>query len=176
MKFVFLLLAGFAGLVYLMLFGETQYSVTELAHFPMDEFESVDEMHTATLQFDPVHSTDGRGSLRIDVAGPTLVELGEVEGQGENLSYRQLFYEAKVKTQDLSGPAFLVMQAGVRGGMPVIGSENVLEGSQDWTTLQLATGNPENTYHSETTTLQLDVRGQGTVWVDDVRLAIRQPH
>ena len=56
----------------------------------------------------------------------------------------------------------------------VLGSENVLEGSQDWTTLQLAAGNPENTFHEYTTKLQLDVRGEGTVWVDDVRLAIRQ--
>ena len=176
MKFVFLLLAVFAGLVYLMLFGETQYAVTELAHLPMDEFESVDEMHTATLQFDPVHSTDGSGSLRIDVEGPTLVELGQVPGKGEDLSFRQLHYQANVRTQDVDGPVFLVMQAGIRGGMPVVGNDDALQGSTDWTTLQLAAGNPENTYLVEPTTLQLDVRGSGTVWVDDVRLAIRQAH
>ena len=174
MKLVFLLLAGFAGLVYWMLFGETRWAVTELAHYPMDEFESVDTLHTATLQFDPVHSTDGNGSLRIDVSSPTLVELGLVEGRGENLSLHQLHYRASVKTQDVTGEVFLVMQAGIHGGMPVVGSEHTLTGSQDWTTLELAAGNPENTLHEWPTALQLDVRGEGTVWVDDVRLAIRQ--
>lgn len=176
MKFVFVCLAAFAGLVYWMLFASTEVHDTQLAHFALNELPaSVEHDPKVTAEFDPVVSSDGAGSVRIDADAPTFVELAEVEGAGEDLSFRQLVYQAKLKTEDVSGPVFLVMQAGIHEvPMPVVGIEQAITGTQDWTPVEIVAGNPKDTFHKAITTLQLEVRGTGTVWVDDLRLVNRK--
>lgn len=181
MKFVFLMLAVFAGLVWWMLMGEPQYNDTVLAHFPIaDKAELSRSVAKVDAEMDFTTSSDGNGSLRIDASGPTtFVELAQVWGQGEDLSFRQLVYEAKVKTDEAAGPVFLVMQAGVSGApggsMPVIGRDDAITGTNDWTTMTVKAGNGGGVQHM-TTTLQLEIHGGGTVWVDDLRLLSRQIH
>ncbi len=176
MKFVFGCLAAFAGLVYWMLFASTEVHDTQIAHFALDALPaSVERDSRVKAEFDAEVSSDGRGSVRIDAESPTFVELAQVQGAGEDLSFRQLVYQAKVKTEEASGPVFLVMQAGIEEvAMPVVGLERAITGTQDWTPIEIVAGNPKDTYHKGVTTLQLEVRGTGTVWVDDLRLVNRK--
>ena len=178
MKPAFFALALFAGLVWWMLHGEPQYDDTELARLVLDDTRQLSpSVEDVPAEIDREISSDGRGSLRIDATEPTFVELARIHGKGEDLSFRQLLYEAKVKTEGVNGPVFLVMQAGITAdGMPVVGNENSISGTNDWTTLQVAAGNPGNVKHVATTTLQLEIGGPGTVWIDDVRLVSRRAY
>jgi hypothetical protein len=177
MKFVFALLAMFAGLIYWMLNGEPRYVDTVLVHMPVDDrSEMAKDVEKVGGEMDYDISSDGNGSLRIDARERVLVDLYRVWGNEEDLSFRQLVYEAKVRTEQASAPVFLVMQAGLTSaphGMPVVGRDKAIHGTNDWTTLQIWAGNPPGTRLLETT-LQLEIDGPGTVWIDDVRLISRQ--
>jgi hypothetical protein len=181
MKIVLVLIVAFALGVWWMLLGEPQHTDTLLAHFPVDDASELShDIHRVDAAMDYDSSSDGNGSLRIDASGPTtFVELAKVHGNGEDLSFRQLVYQARVRTQDAVGPVFLVMQAGVtgapEGSMPVVGREGAITGTHDWTTLEVHAGNGAGVRHL-TTTLQLEIHGGGTVWVDDLRLLSRQIH
>jgi hypothetical protein len=177
MRFVFLLLAGFAGLVWWMLHAEPQFVDSPIAHHAVDDLSGfADDPERIRLAMDYDISSDGNGSLRIEADHRELVTLYVVHEE-RDISYRRLVYQAKVRTQDVQGPVFLVMQAGITpgpaGGMPVIGIERAEAGSQDWTELEAFAGNPSNTRHFFSK-LQIDIGGPGTVWVDDVRLLSRQ--
>ncbi|MGH0031883.1 MAG: hypothetical protein ACQGVC_19005 [Myxococcota bacterium] len=175
MRYVYGCVALFAGLVYWMLFGEPSYEVTEIARFAIDGSDALSrDLSRVDATFDPQVSSDADGSLRIDAPDRLFVELATVEGGGQDLSFRELLYEAKLKTEDVTGPVFLVMDAGIHGGMPVVGRENALTGTHDWTTLRVAAGNPQDTRLDYPTTLQLEIGGSGTVWIDDVRLVARR--
>lgn len=180
MKFVFLLLAAFAAAIWWMLLGEPNYTDTVIAEWSVDDTsEMTSDVNRIGATIDPNVSNDGNGSLRIEFTQPGLVNLYKVWGDGEDLSFRQLVYEAQVKTEHASGPVFLVMQAGVNGppseGMPVIGLDKAISGTNDWTTMAVWAGNPGNAKHFGST-LQIESRGTGTVWVDDVKLLSRQVH
>ena len=180
MKFVFFLLAVFAALIWWMLHGEPNYTDTPIAAWSVDDMSGMtSDVARAGGVIDHNVSYDGNGSLRLDLTTPQLVNLYKVWGNEEDLSFRQLLYEAKVKTEHASGPVFLVMQAGVSGapggGMPVIGLDKSISGTNDWTTLQIWAGNGGNVVHFGTT-LQIEIRGTGTIWVDDVKLLSRQVH
>lgn len=180
MKFVFTLLAVFAALIWWMLHGEPNYTDTPIAAWSVDDMSGMtSDVARVGGVIDHNVSYDGNGSLRLDLTNPQLVNLYKVWGNEEDLSFRQLLYEAKVKTEHASGPVFLVMQAGVSGapggGMPVIGLDKSISGTNDWTTLQIWAGNGGNVVHFGTT-LQIEIRGTGTIWVDDVKLLSRQVH
>ncbi|MDH5567550.1 MAG: hypothetical protein OEY15_12860 [Myxococcales bacterium] len=180
MKLVFALLVAFAALVWWMLHAAPRYTDTVIAEWTVDDMSGMtrDVARVGAL-IDRDISHDGNGSLRIEFRQPGLVNLYEVWGNEEDLSFRQLLYEAQLRTEQASGPVFLVMQAGVsgapEGGMPVIGLERAISGSTDWTPVQIWAGNPGNAKHFGST-LQIESRGTGSVWIDSVRLVSRQIH
>ena len=180
MKLVFLAVALFAGGVWWMLHAEPEQTDTVIAHLPIDAPSDVSRMASrAGAEFDPDVSSDGRGSLRIDADRPAFIEIGRVGGDGADVSFRRLVYQAKVRTENAQGPVFLVMQAGVvpgpPDGLPVVGRADAITGTRDWTQLDVWAGNPANTKLLETT-LQLQLDGPGTVWIDDVKLISRKVH
>jgi hypothetical protein len=132
-----------------------------------DRSEMAKDVEKVGGEMDYDISSDGNGSLRIDARERVLVDLYRVWGNEEDLSFRQLVYEAKVRTEQASAPVFLVMQAGLTSaphGMPVVGRDKAIHGTNDWTTLQIWAGNPPGTRLLETT-LQLEIDGPGTVWI-----------
>jgi hypothetical protein len=180
MKFVFLAVALFAALVWWMLYGEPRHTDTLIAHLPIDAASDVSKAAARSgAEFDPAISSDGRGSLRIDSDSRAFLEIGRVWGDQADVSFRRLIYQAEVRTENVQGPVFLVMQAGIApgppDGMPVVGRDQAISGTHDWTTVEVSAGNPANTLLMETT-LQLQVDGPGKVWIDDVRLISRQVH
>jgi hypothetical protein len=180
MKLVFALVVLFGGAVIYMLLGEPQYDDTIIAQFAVDsEDDMVRRVTRDPHTIDRAVSSDGNGSLRIDATREHLVNLYRVWGEEEDLSFRQLVYEADVRTEGVEGDVFLVMQAGITsapgGSMPVVGQESAIRGTNDWTTLHAAAGNAGGAHLLETK-LQLHIGGPGTVWIDDVKLINRKIH
>jgi hypothetical protein len=177
-KLVFALVLLFAAAVLYMLHGEPQYDDTLIAHFPVDsKADMTRKVIEGPHTIDRAVSSDGNGSLRIDATRKQLVDLYRIWGEEEDLSFRQLVYEADVRTEGATGDVFLVMQAAITsmagGSMAVVGRDAAIRGTNDWTTLQASAGNPGETRLLEAT-LQLHIDGPGTVWIDDVRLIKRQ--
>lgn len=179
MKFIYLAIALFAGLVWWMLHGEPNFEDTVITALPVDSEEGLSrEVARVPHRMDYQISSDGNGSLRFDATEQTFVNLYRLWGDEADVSYRRLVYAAKVRTEKASGPVFLVMQAGLTsvpggGSVPVVGREMALTGTNDWTTLEAWTGNPAGSKLLETE-LQLHIDGPGTVWIDDIRLISRQ--
>jgi hypothetical protein len=178
MKFIYLAIALFAGLVWWMLHGEPNFADTVIVALPVSDQEGLSpELARIPHAMDYQISSDGNGSLRIDASEQTFVNLYRVWGDEADVSFRRLVYAAEVRTENASGPVFLVMQAGLTsvpgGSVPVVGREMALTGTNDWTTLEAWTGNPGGSKLLETS-LQLHIDGPGTVWIDDVRLISRQ--
>ncbi len=178
MKFIYLAIALFAALVWWMLHGEPQFEDTVIAALPVDDQKGLlREASRVPHAMDYQISSDGNGSLRIDATEQTFVNLYRIWGDEADVSYRRLVYAAEVRTEDASGPVFLVMQAGLTsvpgGEVPVVGREMALTGTNDWATLEAWTGNPGGSKLLETD-LQLHIDGPGTVWIDDIRLISRQ--
>jgi hypothetical protein len=141
--------------------------VTELKRFPLD---STEELITQTdVQIDKQISSDGNGSLRIDVSKPTTIRLSET---GDiDIENARLIYQARLRTENIEGGrVYLEMRCHIVGQGEFPGVVRSLTESTDWTTTEtwylLNNGeNPDNVK------LNLIIDGnKGTVWIDDIRL------
>ncbi len=139
----------------------------ELKHFPLDNAEGI--ISRALVTVDDHVSSDGKGSLRIDVTEPTVVRLFEVrELDVENA---RLIYQAKVRTEGINGRVYLEMWSHFPGKGEFFsrGLQTPLTGTTEWTTEEtpfyLKKG--ENPDYVK---LNLVIDGTGTAWIDDIRL------
>jgi hypothetical protein len=125
-----------------------------------------------TVSSDKTTKTEGMGSVRISTVWPTTISLGEVTAlEIENAT---LVYQAKVKSDNLEGQAFLEMWCHVAGGQYFSrGLDSKISGSSSWKILEtpflLQAGQSPDKI-----TLNIVINGRGTVWVDDIRL-IKRP-
>ena len=139
----------------------------ELKHYPLN---SMDGILTQTgVRVDTKLSSDGAGSLRIDVTEPTTVRL--METGNIDVEDARLIYRARLKTEGVQGQVYLEMWCQIPGLGEYFsrGLQSTLTGTTDWTTQEipffLKKGqNPENVK------LNLVINGKGTAWIDDVRL------
>lgn len=141
--------------------------VTEIRRFPLDNMEGL--LTQSGLQIDKRISSDGNGSLRIVATQPTtfrLFEAGDID-----IENARLIYQAKVRTENIEGRAYLEMWCHFpgRGEFFSRGLVTPLGGTIDWTTEEtpffLKQGqNPDNVK------LNLVIDGKGTAWIDDIRL------
>jgi hypothetical protein len=139
--------------------------------FPLDNMEGLIARSGATI--DKQISSDGNGSLRIDIAQPTTVRLFETGDM--DIENARLDYQAKVRTENVQGKVFLEMWCSFPGKGEFF-SKGILQpltGTVDWITLKtpflLKVGeNPDNIK------LNLVIDGRGTVWIDDIKL-IKHP-
>lgn len=162
------------GVVTLFVVGCTQPStqVTELQHFPLDNADGI--LTRSHVAFDTDMSSDGKGSLRIDVTGPTVIRLFEVGDV--DVENARLIYQAKVRTEGVDGQVYLEMWCHFPGKGEFFsrGLETPLTGTTEWTTEEtlffLKKGeNPDSVK------LNLVIDGSGTAWIDDVRLIKGSP-
>ncbi len=141
--------------------------LTEITRFPLDDTEGL--ITQTGVQIDKQISSDGNGSLRIEATKPTTVRLFET---GDiDIENARLLYRARVRTENVEGQVYLEMWCHFAGlgdffskglGTPVTGTTN-------WTTVEtpffLKKGeNPDNVK------LNLVIDGNGTAWIDDIRL------
>jgi hypothetical protein len=157
------------GVAILLAFCCTQpiQEVAELHHFPLDSTEGIIGVDHVSL--DEETTSDGMGSLKIAVDGPTVVRLLEVTEI--DLENARLTYQAKVRTEDVDGRVYLEMWCHFQGRGESFsrGLDNPLSGTTEWVTLEtpffLKKGeNPDYVR------LNLVVNGSGTTWIDDIRL------
>lgn len=116
-------------------------------------------------------SADGGGSLRIATTEARTIRLAEVQPtDAENVL---LVYRAKLRAQDLQGKAYLEMWCVVPGHGQSFSRalENPITGTTEWVSQQtpfvLKSGQK-----AELVKLNLVVEGRGTVWIDDLELAM----
>lgn len=155
--------------VVVMLFSCSQPSkeITELHHFSIDGMEGI--ITHDDVEFDRGISSDGGGSLKITVTEPTIVRLFEIPDI--NVENGRLIYQARIRTEDVDGRVYLEMWCHFpgRGEFFSRSLHNLLSGTTDWTTQEtpflLKKGeNPD------LVKLNLVLDGEGTAWIDDIRL------
>lgn len=167
MKEIFAVFAGLLILWAVTGCQKTSTEAVELKNYHLDSMEGV--ITQSGVEIDKSISADGRGSLKITAAGPTVVRLfetGDLDVEDARVTYR-----AKVRTEGLKGQAFLEMWCGFTGKGEFFsrGLQSPLSGTMEWTTVEtpffLQKGqNPDNIK------LNLVVNGKGTVWIDDITL------
>ena len=143
----------------------------ELKQYPLNNLDGV--LTRTGVALDRGESSDGGGSLRIDAKGAMAARL--FESGDLDIENARLIYQARVRTRGLGGRAYLEMWCAFPGKGEFFsrGLHTTLSGTTEWSTLStvffLKPGeNPSNVR------LNLAIEGQGTVWIDDIRL-IRGP-
>ena len=139
----------------------------EIKHYPIDALDGI--ITQSGVQIDNVISKDGKGSLKIAAAEPTVIRLFET---GDiDIENARLIYQAKIRTEGVQGQVFLEMWCHFPGKGEFFsrGLQSPVSGTTEWTSVEtpffLQKGeNPDNVK------LNLVINGTGTVWIDDIRL------
>jgi hypothetical protein len=153
-----------AGIVAVALLVQTSAQAQELKKLSLDDASSIG----LTIQTDASVKTEGKASVKIMTAWPTVVCLGEVTGLA--VEDAKLVFKAKVKTA-LEGDAFLEMWAHVGGGQYFSkGMNDPAKGKSDWKTIQTPFMFQKG-QKPDKVTLNIVINGKGTVWVDDIVLS-----
>jgi hypothetical protein len=150
---------------------EGSAEVSELKHYPISSLDGV--ITRSGVEIDRQISSDGNGALRITAAHPMTVRLYETGNL--DVENATLFYQAKLRSENLEGKAYLEMWCHfpAKGEFFSRALQSPLSGSADWVSQEtpffLKKGeNPDNVK------LNLVIDGKGTVWIDDIRL-LRSP-
>ena len=120
-----------------------------------------------TIQTDLKVKTEGKGSIKITTKHPTTVCLGEVDGL--DIEDAKLLYKAKVKSE-LEGVAYLEMWVQVgKGTYFSKGMNDPVKAKSDWKSIQTLFSFQKGQRPGKVT-LNLVIKGKGTVWIDDIVL------
>jgi hypothetical protein len=142
-------------------------SATEIRRFALDNLK--DLITQSGIELDKDNSSDGHGSLRINSSGSSTVRLFEVQNPG--IENARLIYQARIKTRELQGKAYLEMWCRFPGKGEFFSRalNQAYSGSNEWSSTEtpffLQTGQKPDLVR-----LNLVVEGAGTVWIDDIRL------
>jgi len=145
-----------------------QTKSTEFKYFPVDNLSGV--ITQSGIQLDKSVSSDGNGSIKIAATAPVVIPLYSVSDV--RVDDTQLIYEAKIKSENLSGQAFLEMWCMFKdqGEFFSRGFDSVISGSTDWKTIRTVF-NLRKGEIPEQIRLNIMVNGIGTVWIDDIHLS-----
>ena len=143
-----------------------------LRQYPLDNIQGL--ITQSDVSIDRQISSDGNGSLRIETTESTTIRLFETGAL--DVENARLIYQAKVRTENVSGQVYLEMWCHLPGKGEYFskGLESPVTGTTNWTTLEtpffLKKGQkPDNVK------LNLVINGHGTVWIDDIRLMMNAP-
>jgi len=141
--------------------------MVELKHYPLDGLEGI--ISRSGVELDRNISSDGNGSLRVTAAGPLTVRLYET---GDiPVDNARLIYQARLRTENVQGQAFLEMWCRFPGKGEFFSRalQAPLSGTTQWSSQET----PFFLKHGEDPDeikLNLVINGTGTVWIDDIRL------
>ena len=140
-------------------------SATEIIRLNMDNADALGTI----ISSDSKIRFEGKRSIRVLTKWPTTICLGQISGL--NLENTKLVYQAKVKSKNLEGAAFLEMWCQVGGGQYFSrGLTSTVSGTTDWQAINTAFILNKG-QKAEMVTLNLVINGIGTVWIDEVQLA-----
>lgn len=153
--------------MFLLIACNLQKDSVELSHFPVDDLSGI--VPQPVVQFDRSVSSDGNGSIRIDAFETTTVFLYTIDNI--HIDNAQIVYEAKLKSENLKGQAYLEMWCVFKdkGQFFSRGFDNAVSGTTDWKTIATPFLLKENEMPDQFK-LNLVVNGNGTVWIDDIKL------
>jgi len=145
-----------------------QTKSSELKHFPIDDLNGI--VAQSEIQLDKIISSDGKGSIKIEAAGPVVIPLFSISDV--HVDDTQLIYEAKIKSESLSGQAYLEMWCVFKdkGEFFSRGFDSAIAGTTDWKTIKTVFLLKKNEMPDQIK-LNVVVNGVGTVWIDDIRLS-----
>ena len=142
--------------------------LTEIKTYSLDTLDDIPNP-SENLSTDQVILIEGKGSLKINADKPftvTLFETGDID-----IDDAKIIYQAKLKSEKFKGKAYLEMWAYFdnKGRFFSRDITTPIADTVDWTTEEtpfyLKKGeNPDNIE------LNLVIEGEGTIWVDDVKL------
>jgi hypothetical protein len=140
---------------------------TILKQYPANDLEGVVSLTGVSL--DRAISHDGAGSLRITAAKPTTSQLYETGDLG--VSGGRITYQAKMRAEGLEGKAYLEMwcQFSGEGEFFARDLQTPLTGTQEWSTEETPFFLKQGE-HPTNIKLNVVVEGEGTVWIDDIKL------
>ena len=146
---------------------QTSWQVTVLKTFPINDTNGI--ITKSGVSFDKKVSSDGKGSLRIEVPEKTTVKSFEVSDV--DVEEARLIYQARVRTENLQGKAYLEMLCRLPGKGEFFSRSlnKPLSGTMGWSTEQtpffLQKGqNPD------LIKLNVVIDGKGALWIDDIKL------
>lgn len=130
---------------------------------------TADVLMPKAASFDSGESADGNGSLRVVAGAPITVRLFEVPLEG--IENARLGYQARLKSADLQGTAYLEMWLHFpgKGDFFSRGLDQPLSGTSGWVTADVPFFLRKNE-EPDLAKLNLVVDGRGTVWIDDIKL------
>lgn len=149
----------------LILAGAGRVAAEQIVAVNLDDAGSL----ATLIETDTKVKTEGDGSVRITTAWPVTVPLHDASGL--SLDNTKLVYQAKVRSKDLVGKAYLEMWVRVKGQAYFSrGTTSFIEGTnRKWQTIVtpfiLQPGQV-----ADQVMLNIIVNGKGTVWVDDITL------
>lgn len=164
-----MVMAAVMGIAILNGCGKASGPATMVKGYPIKDLDGVITQTGVVL--DKQISSDGNGSLRITADQSTTVRLYETGDL--DVENARLTFQAKVRTSDFTGKAYLEMWCHFAGKGEFFSRDlqTPVTGTADWSTEEalffLKSGeNPDNVK------LNLVIEGKGTVWIDDIRVLI----
>ncbi len=158
---------GFLWLIFLVVCTPVKKEVVVMQSFPLDDRTGL--LTTSGVEVDRTRFVEGNGSVKITATESRVIALFETGDL--DLENARLIYQAQLSSADLQGEAFLEMWCHFNGRGEYFSRalQSKISGDTDWalheTPFFLKMGeNPDNIK------LNLVITGQGTVWIDDVKL------
>jgi hypothetical protein len=148
--------------------GQGRVPEEQITRIPVDSLEGV--LTRSGVTFDQAVSADGNGSLRLEAEEPVTFRLYEIDDP--DVENCQLIYRAKVRTEGVTGQAYLEMWCRFPGSGEFFsrGLQAPLTGTTEWTSQEIHF-RLEKGQNPDLVKLNMVIDGKGTVWIDDVVLA-----
>jgi len=145
-----------------------QNKSTELKYFPIDDLNGI--ITKSGIQLDKSISNDGNGSIKIETTKPATITLYDIIDV--RIDDAQLIYEAKIKSENLSGQAYLEMWCMFKDQSEFFsrGFDTAIAGTTDWKAVSTFFFLKKNEMPDKIR-LNIVVNGVGVVWIDDVHLS-----
>lgn len=141
---------------------------SELKYFPINDLNGI--ITQSGVEIDKSISDDGNGSIKIETSKPIVIQLYSIDDL--KVDDTQIIYEANVKSEGLSGQAYLEMWCVFKdkGEYFSRGFDSVISGNTDWKTIRTVfqLNKSEMPDHIK---LNVVVNGVGTIWIDDIHLS-----
>jgi len=155
-------------LFFLFISCNIQTKPTVLKHFPVNNLNEV--VSQSGIQLDKTVSGDGNGSIKIEAAGPVVIQLYNIDDV--HVDNVQLIYEAKIKSEGLNGQAYLEMWCVFKdkGEYFSRGFDSIISGTTNWKTIRTVF-NLKKGEMPDQIKLNVVIYGVGKIWVDDIHLS-----
>jgi hypothetical protein len=155
-------------LFFLFISCNIQTKPTVLKHYPVNNLNEV--VSQSGIQLDKTVSGDGNGSIKIEAAGPVVIQLYNIDDV--HVDNVQLIYEAKIKSEGLNGQAYLEMWCVFKdkGEYFSRGFDSIISGTTNWKTIRTVF-NLKKGEMPDQIKLNVVIYGVGKIWVDDIHLS-----